>query len=217
MNAWFGQIYDDDRLNPSHVSIYLALFQYWNLSRFEAEFIVARTGVMRLAKVNSKSTYSKCLKELQTWKYIKYYPSNNPFKGSRFDLTNNWTTSRLPLVSTSPISGPPLVESGPNNGLPLVPYKTYKQNSINSKRLTPSLNEVNKYFKEKNAEMKDAEIFWNYYEANGWLQGGKNPIIDWKAAAQKWLLSSIDKKQNQLVQKSNYLSTNLNKSYNEPL
>lgn len=217
MNSWFSQIYNDDRLNPSHISIYMALFQYWNISRFDIEFTVARSEVMKLAKVNSNSTYSKCVKELQKWKYLKYYPSNNPFKGSRFNLTNIWTTTE-PLPSrTSPFIGPPLIESVPKNGPPLVPYKTYKQNHLNSKVLSPNLDEVILFFRTLKIDKSESEKFWNYYEANGWMQGGKNPIVDWKAAAKKWTLNSVESKSNQLVQKSNYLSTNSNKSYDEPL
>ena len=195
----------------------MALFQYWNISRFNIEFSVARSEIMKLAKVNSKSTYSKCIKELQDWNYLVYIPSNNPFKGSRFSLSNKWTTSG-PLPTTSgPINGLPLVGGSPNNGLPLVPYKTYKQNSINSKRLSPDLEETILFFKELKSTVTEANKFWNYYEANGWMQGGKNPIIDWQAAAKKWILTEVNKDVNQLVQKSNYLSTNSNKSFNEPL
>lgn len=82
LNAWFNKVYEDDRLNPTHISMYLALFQLWNQCRFENPLSIARSEVMKLSKIGSKSTYTKCLKELHLWKFIDYRPSNNPVKGS---------------------------------------------------------------------------------------------------------------------------------------
>lgn len=155
--ALFNRFYDDDRLNPSHISVYLALFQYWNMARFATTFSVARSEIMKLSKVKSKSTYSKCINELKDWGYIIYQPSNNPFKGSVFSLSKNWTTSEpmlsgaspnngLPFTSTSPNIGPLLTNTSPNIGPPLVPYKTYKLNIINIKGTPENENNVIDFF-----------------------------------------------------------------------
>ena len=34
LNAAFEKFFFDDRLNPTHISLYMALFQEWNSSRF---------------------------------------------------------------------------------------------------------------------------------------------------------------------------------------
>jgi len=73
---------EDYRLNPSHVSLYLALFQQWNLNRFRNPVSIARPEVMRLSRIHSRVTYHKCLKELHAWGYLHYEPSYNHFRGS---------------------------------------------------------------------------------------------------------------------------------------
>ena len=49
------------------------------------------------------------------------------------------------------------------------------------------LDEVLEAFAEMGKPV-EGENFWNYYEANGWVQGrAKKPIRDWKAAARQWI------------------------------
>ncbi|SHG73858.1 hypothetical protein SAMN05444483_1263 [Salegentibacter echinorum] len=86
LQAAFETFYEDDRLNPSHVSLYLALFQEWNSTRFAKDFYVWRREVMQKAKIGSNSTYHRCLRDLHKWSYITYFPSNNPFKGSKIKM-----------------------------------------------------------------------------------------------------------------------------------
>lgn len=86
MNAWFAKIYEDNRLHTTHIALYVALFQYWNLNRFQNPITLHREEVMRLAKIGSANTYTKCIKELHQWEYIKYEPSFNPMIGSRVHL-----------------------------------------------------------------------------------------------------------------------------------
>ena len=83
LNSVFVQFSKDNRLNPTHISLYIALFQLWNLNRFLEEFFINRDEVMQLSKIGSKSTYHRCIKELNHWKYIVYFPSHNPYRGSK--------------------------------------------------------------------------------------------------------------------------------------
>lgn len=53
-----------------------------------------------------------------------------------------------------------------------------------------SLDEVKKFFKESGSSEKEAEKFWNHFEANGWKVGGRSPMKKWKAAAKGWILRS---------------------------
>src|SRR5699024_7334037 len=83
----------DNRLNPTHISLYMALFQLWNHNRFPDRFYVNREEVMRLAKIGAKSTYHRCVKDLNNYNYIIYSPSHNPFKGSEIKMLKIGTTS----------------------------------------------------------------------------------------------------------------------------
>ncbi len=80
----------DDRLNATHISIYYALFQYWNLFRFRKQFFVQREEIMQASKVGSLSTYHRCINDLSRWNYIAYLPSRNPLKGSQVKMAVFW-------------------------------------------------------------------------------------------------------------------------------
>ena len=49
----------------------------------------------------------------------------------------------------------------------------------------PTIQEISDYCKERNNKV-DPEKFFDYYETNGWTQGGKAKIKDWKACVRTW-------------------------------
>lgn len=100
LNGVFVQFSKDSRLNPTHISLYIALFQIWNDYHFIDSFYINRNEVMELSKVGSKTTYHRCIKELNHWNYLLYTPSHNPFRGSRIKMFNFGTTSE-PLLYPS--------------------------------------------------------------------------------------------------------------------
>ncbi|MBO0340219.1 hypothetical protein [Flagellimonas profundi] len=138
LNGVFGQFVKDGRLNPTHISLYVALFQLWNNSFFKDSFYINRAEVMGYAKIGSKSTYHRCIKELSHWGYIRYEPSHNPFKGSRIKLFDFGTSSgQVPYPSHTKIgtsTGQALVpiikhiQTGKNNTNPLKP-ENFKKSS----------------------------------------------------------------------------------------
>lgn len=88
LTGFFEKVAVDKTLNPTHVSLYIALFQFWNCNRFKNPISINRDEVMRISKISSKATYHKCLKNLHSLGYINYEPSYNPFKGSHVILFN---------------------------------------------------------------------------------------------------------------------------------
>lgn len=82
LTVFFHKSSEDYSLNATHISLYMALFQFWNLNRFNNPISIARNDVMQISKIGSKSTYHKCMQELHCKKYIIYEPSCNPLKGS---------------------------------------------------------------------------------------------------------------------------------------
>lgn len=88
LTGFFEKVAIDKTLNPTHVSLYIALFQFWNCNRFKNPISINRDEVMRISKISSKATYHKCLKNLHSLGYINYEPSYNPFKGSNVILFN---------------------------------------------------------------------------------------------------------------------------------
>jgi hypothetical protein len=88
LTGFFEKVAIDKTLNPTHVSLYMSLFQFWNCNRFKNPISISRDEVMRISKISSKATYHKCLKNLHSLGYINYEPSYNPFKGSHVYLFN---------------------------------------------------------------------------------------------------------------------------------
>ncbi|MBS1533748.1 MAG: transcriptional regulator [Bacteroidetes bacterium] len=88
LTGFFDKVAQDRLLNPTHISLYIALFQFWNCNRFRNPISISRDEVMRISKISSKATYHKCLKALHAHGYIKYEPSYNPFRGSHVYLFN---------------------------------------------------------------------------------------------------------------------------------
>lgn len=88
LSGFFEKVAKDKALNPTHVSLYVSLFQFWNRSRFINPISITREEIMRISKISSFTTYHRCLKALHEHGYIKYEPSFNPYKGSHVYLFN---------------------------------------------------------------------------------------------------------------------------------
>ena len=92
--GFFERVAADERLNPSHISMYVSLFQFWNVNRFQNPISVARSEIMRVSKISARVTYHKCLNELHQFGYLRYVPSHNPMKGSLIYLFNFQASSK---------------------------------------------------------------------------------------------------------------------------
>jgi hypothetical protein len=79
----FERFAKDERISPFHISLYFALFQFWNRNRFRNPFPISREELMFLSRIGSINTYTRCIKQLHLWGYIEYTPSFNPAIGSK--------------------------------------------------------------------------------------------------------------------------------------
>ena len=84
--GFFEKASDDDKLNSTHISMYMALFQFWNINHFQNPISISRNQVMKVSKICSFATYHKCIRELNEYGYLRYLPSYNPYKGSLITL-----------------------------------------------------------------------------------------------------------------------------------
>lgn len=73
---------DDARISPSHISLYLALLLKWETRAVEIPLKIKRDEIMQLAKIASRQTYNKRMKELHQYEYIVYSPCADPNAGS---------------------------------------------------------------------------------------------------------------------------------------
>ncbi|RAJ80126.1 hypothetical protein CLV59_105233 [Chitinophaga dinghuensis] len=81
LTAFFEAVKNDNRIGSTHLSLYLALFQLWNQNDFEDPVSIHRPEVLELAKI-SRSTYHRCMRDLNDHGYVKYIASYHPILGS---------------------------------------------------------------------------------------------------------------------------------------
>ena len=140
LTGFFEKVALDRTLNPTHISLYIALFQFWNCNRFKNPISISRDEVMRISKISSKATYHKCLKNLHSLGYINYQPSYNPFRGSHVILFNfSEDLKPLPKSERKP-------KNEPKNELvsEQVLNKSYTSSSTSFEQaLVPSINYIN--------------------------------------------------------------------------
>ncbi len=140
LTGFFEKVAIDKTLNPTHVSLYIALFQFWNCNRFKNPISINRDEVMRISKISSKATYHKCLKNLHSLGYINYEPSYNPFKGSHVILFNfSEDLKPLPKSERKP-KNEPLIEQVNEQAL----NKSCTSSETGTKQaVVPSINYIN--------------------------------------------------------------------------
>lgn len=182
LNAFFSFVRSDNRLTSSHVSLYLALFQYWNFNRFENPFSVYRENIMQISKIGSKNTYHKCIRELHQAKYIIYSPPSSRFQPVtirmlRLDVKEDKTPiEQLDLFTQisdekpSPKSGthsvPNLIEPSPNIDTRTVPNLTDPGPKIGTDTV-PNLGHIIKLnSKHKNSVCNTPTEFFENNEEN---------------------------------------------------
>jgi len=88
LTSFYEAIRDDPRIGTSHISLYMALFQLYNLNGFRNPVTICRKRVMEVAKISGVATFHKCIKHLDEYGYIRYEPSYDSRVGSEVYLLN---------------------------------------------------------------------------------------------------------------------------------
>jgi hypothetical protein len=256
LTAIFEIMDSDPRLTPFHISLYMSLFRRWNLNYFNNPVSISRDEVMKMSKIGSVNTYTKCLKELHLWNYIRYEPSYNPHKGSLIYLytfdngTDKGSEIALrPFINNTNIENKQnLIGQAQNFESKYSDMNKYekKEKSCGQKErkadaagesssssgflqkkrneethpsgsIPPPLEHVKIYFDEKNFPAVEAEKFFNYFESNGWLVGGRAKMKDWKASARNWILNIPKFAPKPKPSGNSQTNLNQSKNYGEPL
>ena len=191
LNAVFNHMDQNPALSAQHITLYLALFRRWNRNFFQNPIVVVRDELMKTSRIGSVNTYTKCLKQLDQFGYIQYKPSFNRNLGSQIHLfifdkgcelvvspfinkTNYLLTPRDEKLNDEILNQNSMAKNDMSGYGPDIP---------------PSEDHIKIYFSEKGFPPIEAEKFFNYYQSNGWLVGGKSKMKDWKAAARNWILN----------------------------
>ncbi len=244
LNAAFEKFYFDDRLNPTHISLYMALFQEWNSCRFMDEFYVNRRELMRVAKIGSKSTYHRCVTDLDSWNYLSYFPSNNPYKGSKIkmsiigtsdepvtgqynpileQLAEQYHPRSVPLEGHNhPKNGQVVYQHRPTGGQALV-SNTNNNKQENNIKQPKDRQSVILFFEEKGFDADEGKKFFEHYYEREWQTSDGKEIRDWRAVAINWMdrTEVFDDKnisnKKEVSQKQDNLRTSKHKDYGQPL
>jgi hypothetical protein len=140
LTGFFKKTAAIENINPSDISLYLALFQCWNINRFKNPITINREEIMISSKIKSKATYHKCMKELQALGFIKYTPSFNPYLGSVVEIYNLSESANTGSKNESTYSKIEQVNSQgieQVNGQLYIENKKTNKNNINNRERTP--------------------------------------------------------------------------------
>ena len=97
-------------------------------------------------------------------------------------------------------------------------WQKEKSSAKKEKENNPSIDEVKSFFLQQNFPELEANKFFNYFSSVGWLVGGKTPMVDWKPAAENWILNSIKfKSYEKPPNRAKHLNIENDKDYGEPL
>lgn len=232
--AVFEKMDADIGITPFHISLYLALFRRWNLNFFKNPISASRDELMKHSKIGSVNTYHKCLKQLDELGYLQYKPSFNRHRGSLVYLLTFDTRSEQDVIHLINNRNNTNMDKQAKNS----DFHVEKQKKMKSEvgdqhvkphdgfgpDIPPSQQHVRIYFDEKGYSPVEGEKFFNYFQSNGWLVGGRSKMKDWKAAARNWMLNTQRFNNNGKHQqnhkanpKPGNLQTRRNKDYSEPL
>jgi len=247
LTAFYTLVHEHERLRANDISLYMALFQLWNLEHFPISLMVDRNLVVRLSKIGSLRTYLQCLKRLHDFGFLTYEPSERPFLRCAVKMVPLEKNAPQSIKTAPHIAGKndPHMRSNkdpgegskydPHTGA-ILPYFNNKQinNFINESKTArsqkkrkdkimapaaPELEEVCTYFRSAAQSEKEAELFYFHYKAIGWTMSG-TPILDWKAAAEKWIGRIPSLKNNAIANTTSTiggLQSAKDKRYDEPI
>jgi len=78
----------DKRVNVWHLAMMFGIMQLATNDDLRNPIYISRRKIMEYSHINNFMTYHKCLKELQIFGYISYFPSYHPGIGSKIILKN---------------------------------------------------------------------------------------------------------------------------------
>ncbi len=81
----------------------MALFHSWNAHKFRTSLPVFRTELMQAAKIGNKTTYTRCLYELEAKGYLCYQPAASPYQPSLVFM-HDFSAMPISQIPTSKVS-----------------------------------------------------------------------------------------------------------------
>lgn len=169
LTGFFNKINNENAINPTHISLYLALFQCWNVNRFKNPTGISREEIMKASKINSKATYHKCMKELEALGFMEYMPTYNPHSCSNVimvnfsDVLSNrpkfellTSSKNKPVQNLTYSKSEQVVEQGNNRNI--LKNKNLKLNTTQKQYVEPVQNKT-RLKNEQHIEQVDEQVY----------------------------------------------------------
>ncbi|MEZ7494341.1 hypothetical protein QO206_02510 [Leeuwenhoekiella aequorea] len=213
LNTVFDRFSNDSRIKQGHITLYLAFFQKWNRSRFKKYIEVSRLQIMDCAKIKSKTTYHNYLKDLNDWRYLNYYPTYNPARGSKIEMFIFWPVQVQKLDLTVPEVRQNLTSFNKQKTI----YKYINKQGRPKNELV-----VLNYFEEQKWPADEGKKFYAYYQSKNWKLSKGLKIQNWQKLALNFVENGFKNRENYTSPFSGFVEdlkvkSNRIKNYDEPL
>jgi hypothetical protein len=83
LDQFMNRAVNDSRLLPTHICLFMAMLYLGSGHSEGSAFRITRKILMRFSHILSFATYHKNMRQLVDYGYINYWPSYNPYQGSR--------------------------------------------------------------------------------------------------------------------------------------
>lgn len=120
---------------------------------------------MKLSKIGSRTTYHRCIKELNHWRYFEYQPSHNSFHGSKIRMFNFCTSDGQAVDSSQ-------TKNCTSDGQALVSINKHIQTVKNKKNSNKP--EIFKKSNFQNSEKQNKQQAVDQYQDNLKISSDKN-------------------------------------------
>jgi hypothetical protein len=200
------------RVAPAHTALYMLLIDINNRTGWRDEFPTTTAYCMHTIGIRSRTTFISVFNDLIAWNFVRVISRpKNQFESfiitlpvqnlnnqnengcPKYEQPNTGAISKFEQPTTNAVSKfeqPNMGNdelTGDSNGV----KQEYKTKNIkrtaptHKKFIPPTVDEVRSYCTERRNHV-DAELFIDYYTANGWTQGHGKPIRDWRACVRTW-------------------------------
>ena len=186
LNTVMDLFHNDDRIKQGHITLYLALFHKWNRKFFKKVITINRELVMERAKIKSKTTYHNHLRDLNNWRYLKYYPSYHPARGSKIEMKNHRPIFGFSSgTSTDTVQVQKMANSVPEPSQILVSSYKHKTKENLNKQPAFFFNELEVllFFKTNNWPKVEGRKFYAYFQSKKWMMKNWKTKENWQKTA----------------------------------
>ncbi|MEP7197452.1 MAG: hypothetical protein ABI851_13100 [Saprospiraceae bacterium] len=193
---------------------------------------------MSQSKIKNRGSFIKILKDLHKFNLIIYNPSHSSNLKTSIniiDLTieqNTVVSTNLEITQSSTSVDKASKQLSEGNQV----LTTFDSNKLQPDNIEnnfvlhsdpicskefyiPEFKYVVEYFKSNNSTIQEASKFFNHFKSVGWVTSNKTLIVDWQAAASKWITTQQQYESRYPKKKNGFSPHDLvtNKDYNIPI